>query len=830
MNQDINILKPEEIRQDLITFLKNKSLVPVVGAGFSCGANAYRGKVPTGIMYKEHMIQELSNNSEISEEEKEELLNEKFSTLCDYYEDDENVSQNCRLQYLKNNFYKVFMDKNDIRTHFFNIEWPYIYSLNIDDAIENVSEYKKIVLPNREVNEDIFNENKCLIKLHGDIDEIVTYRKGEKIFTSKEYALSIDKNAQLLNKLKNDYLNQNIIYIGCSLDDEMDLKTVSTFPFDYQVKDNLSKTIFFMKGNPTRLVKSKLKTYGITDVVCFETYDEMYTLLEEAWKEAIEIQKDELSEYSTMSILQIKGTDKKLNRDYYLWGQSLYDIKNHIIKYPYFFISRALTNEIIKNFKRNKIHLVYGARVSGRSYLLADLYRTIRDREVFYLDGRSRISKSALNELISKNNVTALFDTGTLSREQFEFLLKNARLINNNASNFVVIVNLNDSDMLGIVKWKLKQNIIKSSDIISYTIKNKLQDTEDAKEIKSINELLPVINLPPYNKDRTILDQLIYTESNLQIHGKFSEEHIKINSIKELALLIVLAIKEKIYSSDIINFAFDQEIVDALKKYTPFIERVESYDFEKAPADLSTIKYVLNSKYWLQRELGNYARIEKNYTDIGKAYRYIIRKVIEYSGNNEHTQRKKCRNYILFDVMNDVFLDKYHGNIKLIVYIYTQLHEFLAKDFHFLHQNAKCYLNYFYFMKDETERKQYLKEARELAIVAKEMAEDKYEKTKNDRLLITIAHMQYTIATIMCESCKSKDYSDMKEISNTIDTVYEAIISPYNSDDYQRERKQRSSRGILQFARYAVSNIEKFSISKDTSKKLDEIVNLMMLE
>lgn len=97
------------------------------------------------------------------------------------------------------------MPQEDIRSLFFNIDWPYIYTLNIDDAIENSSSFKKIILPYLEFNDEIFSDEKCVIKLHGDIGNIVTYKDSGKIFTSKEYALSLDKNAPLLNKLRNDY-------------------------------------------------------------------------------------------------------------------------------------------------------------------------------------------------------------------------------------------------------------------------------------------------------------------------------------------------------------------------------------------------------------------------------------------------------------------------------------------------------------------------------------------------------------------------------------------------------------------------------------------------
>lgn len=89
------------------------------------------------------MINELMTE-DFSEQEKEEITVANFSTLCDFYEDDENVPPEVRRNYLKSNFYKVTMPQEDIRSSFFNIKWPYIYTLNIDDAIENSSSFKKL--------------------------------------------------------------------------------------------------------------------------------------------------------------------------------------------------------------------------------------------------------------------------------------------------------------------------------------------------------------------------------------------------------------------------------------------------------------------------------------------------------------------------------------------------------------------------------------------------------------------------------------------------------------------------------------------------------------
>lgn len=821
----MRILKPSDIRKDIVAFFRSESLVPIVGAGLSCNVPTLRGKVPSGTTYKEHMLQALLKNSQFTPEEHDQLKSEKFSTLCDYYEDDENVSAEERLSYLKENFFNAKFDAMDMRRKFFEIQWPYIYSLNIDDAIENSSQYNTIILPNREFRDDLFTEERCLIKLHGDIREIVSYKQSDKIFTSKEYALSLNKNTPLLNKLKNDYANQNILFVGCSLDDEVDLKTLKDASVDFQLKDTLSKTIIFTKGVPGKLQKSKFKTYGITDVVCFETFDSIYKFLYEVWEESTSIPNDELSNYCNVAMRTLKVSDKEKNQNYFFWGKSLFDPGKSELCYPYYFISRDVTADIVKNISKNKLHLVYGNRISGKSYLLADLCRTIRDREVYLFDGRSRISDDSLNYLLGHTDSVALFDVGSIRREQFEKILLSARDINKNRNNFIICVNINDSDSLGIIKWKLRLDTQLSDYIKKYTIKNKLSTDN---EIPAINELLPAINLPTYNNKRTLLDQLVYVEKILKKRGQYSNIKIKIDNEKQLALPIMLAVKEHLYSSDVVNFALDEEISVSVKRYAPFIERSETALFEKDPSDLSRIKYSLNSKYWLQRELGTYARVEGCKESVAGAYRYIIQKILDFSGSNLFLRRRLSRNFIMFDVMNGTFLDEHGGNLSIIVYIYTKLHEYLATDYHFLHQEAKCYMYYSYSLDDTESKKKYLNDAKQLALVSKSMIENQNETSPNERLMISIAHVQYTIATILSDLSRINEFTDEVLLKESIDAVYEALKSPYNDDDYLRERKQRASRGVVNFLKYFTTNTGRMKEYPDYHQKVSDLVNIYL--
>lgn len=824
MSNELRILDPLDIKEDLIVFFKSKSLIPIVGSGISCGVPTDKGVIPSGKDYKEHMVEMLLENPQFTEEERDELEHEKFSTLCDYYEDDENVSGERRFSYLKENFYHACFEDDDVRKRFFDIEWPYIYSLNIDDAIECSTKYTTLILPNRDFRNELFNEELCLIKLHGDIKDIVTYKQSDKVFTSNEYALSLTKNTPLLNKLKNDYGYQNILFIGCSLDDEIDLKTLSNAAIDFQFKDTLSRTIIFVKGKPSKLQKSKFKTYGITDVVCFDCFDSMYSFLFDIWEESTHIADEELEQYSNVSIAHIRADEVDTNRDFFFWGKGLLNLKEKKITYPYYFISRDISDTLIQNLTKNKIHLVYGSRVSGKSYLLADVYRKIRDRAVVFLDGKSRLSEKAFSRLMESKNTVILLDIGAINREQFEQILLYVESIHRNGSNFVIAINANDSDIHGIIKWKIKQRPYINDYILRYTLSNKFSEKN---EIVNINKLMPPVNLPQYIHKRTLLDQLIYTEKMLKEKGQYSSIRLKVSSTKQLVLLIILAIKESIYSAEIVNFALDQEIVEAATLYAPFIERIETSTFEKDSNDLSRIKYTLNSKYWLRRELGTYARREVNHIKIAVAYQYIIERIFEVEQNNEYRRRRLCKDYIMFDVMNDIFLDEYGGNLKLNFFIYSKLHSYLAGDFNFLHQEAKCYTNYAYSLKSNEEKKKHLSNAREFALLSLDMILRRYENSPNEHLIISKAHVQYTIATILSDLCKADGYSNPQLLQEAIDAVCVALNSPYNNDDYRRECKQRASQGITTFLTFIYTNVNRIPIVSSERTKVNELLNFL---
>lgn len=819
---EINITTPEKILSSITQQLGNRNLIPIVGSGLSAGVLTERGSVPSGEQYREHMLKTLCLCDALSEEDKKEIANYSFSQLCDLYEDEDFIDARTRSEYLRNNFWETYLEITDVRRKFFDIEWEYIYTLNIDDLIEKNSEYKLVVRPNRDINEDIFLEGKCVIKLHGDIGDIVVYKKSDKIFTSKEYAMSIEKNAALLNKLRNDYQNQNILFIGCSLSDEIDLKTLEEVPINYYAANEFRKRYFFYKGEPSKLLISKLKQFGVTDVVCFESYSDMYIFLEKAWKASKEIQHDQLDGYKSFQKVNVPFEDKELNQEYFFWGKCQISIKERKVYYPYFDIRRNLLLKIMRNFLLNKVHILYGKKYSGKSYLLCGLYKEITDREVYLFDGRNRLSDSSVDNILEKKEIIALFDAGTLSRSQFEKILCSSKKINENHSDFVIVLNSNDTDTYGLITWKLREGVIDPTDILSYTIKNKLEVSGDENELEKINVLMPKINLPVFEEKRTFLDQIEYASASLHRKNKFSYIRIAPENERELALLIIFAIQGKAYSSDIIRYRLEDEIGIALKKYSPFIERDEVDLAEKSRVDLSSIKYSLNSKYWLCRELGEFAKETDNVNLIVQSFKYIIQCILSETGRSKSKRRRLCRDFVQMDVLNEVFINKNKGNISLIATVYGGVKSLLSDDYHFLHQNAKCYLNYYYFAKKHEDRRKYINEAFELVIVSKSILEKEYSSSKNESVYISLSHVNYTCATILAEMCMLENYSDLERVRETISRIGEAISSPYNSDDYRQEKRQQTSRGIMNFAKKVL--LCGIRLNREESKVLNEIV------
>lgn len=183
----MKIVSFNDVKNEIIQNFRRKTLIPCIGSGFSYQCPAFRGNVPSGKSYKQHMIKQLYDENIIPVNERESFTNESFSEVSDIYH--KNVDINVRKKYLIDNFTHVQLADNKIR--FLNLPWPYVYTLNIDDAIEKNASYN-IVYSNRPVDDSVFENCRCVIKLHGDVTEIVSYADTKsEVFAQNQYVGSI---------------------------------------------------------------------------------------------------------------------------------------------------------------------------------------------------------------------------------------------------------------------------------------------------------------------------------------------------------------------------------------------------------------------------------------------------------------------------------------------------------------------------------------------------------------------------------------------------------------------------------------------------------------
>lgn len=417
----MKVVSFEEIQSELISNMQRGTLIPIIGSGFTKNCSSLKGKVPSGEDYRNHMISKILEALSLPEFEKENLKTETFSNISSMYH--RTVSPTLQEKYLRENFTRVSIEEN--KRNFLSLPWDYIYTLNIDDAIEKCSAFQHVIYANRSINERIFDNEKCVIKLHGDVSEMLSYLdSNSEVFTQEQYVSSLKKNEALLSKLKHDSIFQNILFIGCSLNDEIDL-LYSLFSSESQ--ENQTAKYICVTQKPTIFDELKYQKYGITHCILFDSYTSIYDKLYSAGIEAAKIKSDDLINYKSFSIEKLSSRYES-NKPFLLFGKSLIS-KDHTITIPYFFVSREKCTNIIENFASYSLQLLVGARCSGKSFILADVASKIRDRDVYYFETKDRLSDQAFDQLLSKENCVILADNTAFTNDQFEMLLNNLHLL-----------------------------------------------------------------------------------------------------------------------------------------------------------------------------------------------------------------------------------------------------------------------------------------------------------------------------------------------------------------------------------------------------------------
>lgn len=671
---------------------------------------------------------------------------------------------------------------------------------------------------NRDIRNSIFEQEKCVIKLHGDIKDILKYEDSNcEIFDQKQYVVSIKKNVSLLKKLTHDYEYLNLLYIGCSLSDEIDLLFSTSM-----ANDNNNNRYYCSTQIPTLLQKTKLEAFGITHCIVFESYDDIYEKMTDAFHQSLCITPDELEQFSTYEFKTL-GTGFELNCPYLFQGKSILN-NSKIAIYPSFFVSRSVTDKIVENINSKGTQIVVGRGCSGKTYVSYDIIRRVRDREVYAFRSKDRINNETLTLLLNKENCLTIFDSKVLSIKQIEeiILTTSERVVKSNS--IIIIENKSNRDLSGLLVLMKMNEHLEDDEIPQLEISNRFSKPKTDE----INNYLVTSSLGVFSENKSIADNIINASNLLIQKNKFSQISPLTDNVRQVSSLIVLATLGKVYASDAINLDLVEEFEMQCKKAMPLIEKESTWVFEMSAANNSPLKYVVNAEYWLFNQLDILAKSRKGREKIIEAYRYIIGKLIEINGKPDLMKGEKYapyKDYILFDNIFQIFRSQ---GTKIIRDIYQSLNDILATDPNYLHQRAKCYIRSAYKSTEEKDKEKWLEMAYRDASISNSSFEKRYESHENEKIMISAAHSLYTAALALCHIAKLRNYRDISINANAVKCLYKAISSPFNSIEFVNNDATYNYNNVVGDLVSTFATDVKYLKDKDAEEKVAELLMMMI--
>lgn len=237
----IQTLKDALLKYNPILFL---------GAGFSYGSKNILGDIPTGKKLNEEIFEKFILNH-VNKDELEEIKLYDLEDTCqfvDTYLGQKKELRTFLVDRLKN------VEPRDFHMFLPCYPWKKIYTVNIDDLVENIyaKAKKDIIVQNREKQKDSSDKLEY-IKLHGCVNA-----PDEKfVFSKTEYTNLISSKINFkLNNLVQDIQKEYFIFIGANLD-ESDIDYYIT---QYENAGYFRRgKLFFIDPSPSMKLKARIK-------------------------------------------------------------------------------------------------------------------------------------------------------------------------------------------------------------------------------------------------------------------------------------------------------------------------------------------------------------------------------------------------------------------------------------------------------------------------------------------------------------------------------------------------------------------------------------------
>lgn len=761
-----------ETQNFLRSILRQDTCVLFLGAGFTCGEKARSANVPSGAEWMKLMRQQIKASSIAEKPSDDELENFGFQDLSDIYFRDKIVPLHVIKESVNSCFTNVSIT-DEAKRRFLSIDWPYIYTLNIDDGIERVIDGVK-VLPYRDFSRH--SERRYVYKLHGDAEDVLSAANHDDlrvIFGKADYIKSLNRNRYLIDCLANDFCEKNILFIGCSFSDELDLSFALT-SVSPDGRSTQTARVFITSNAPKDYAeKKKLKSYGITDVIVadyFAFYNFAASIAEREDQKPLTINAFEFAD-------DIKPFSNERFVSYLL--QSGWKHEDN----PYLLSVCRTVETIVSEKLVDPLVVVWGRRFSGKSTILHRILSKVRTRKRFLIYSQASVSDKAFNEIFQVEDALIAIDAGAVHYSQLRVLAQKTDTLKEN--NTTVLLAISRADLTALGNSYAKDSV---------QIESKFKREEGA----DLDKLLAPIGFQRWNSSQSILDNIFTLGSSPISAGILKNQSTLDERIKmicsdgkdntkvrlphklEFSLLFYLAVRQRIFSfvhrtlAKNYGFAYlaETNIADFSKRWAPFVESEEA-DPVSRRAENSSMVLVCNSYAWTQLAVRRFSEklgVVETASFIADLFTSV------------RTVDKEAYKLTLFDSLNAVYspkkLNEKDWGAKVISTVYEKLAPYCAQDPDYWLQRAK---SVYYHSNDEK---------------ALRIAIEYCEKGIVEKAAKTGINAKLTKANLLGKLCAVTEFLRDDDLANAITAYADAIVHRDVNSAYIDELLRKNRQGL----------------------------------
>lgn len=418
----------DENRELLSKILLHSIPTLFLGAGFSIGSKN-KNPVMDGKDLKTHIIKELLENK-VNQKQLEEIKGYDLKDVCESVYSTYGKIEGKEL--LSDLLVKCFLDtyptKDGFHLKLTCYPWKNIFTVNVDDLVENIFSInkEKIFIQNSRKLKEEPDSMPILYKLHG----CVKNPKEGFVFSISEYDELITKRLDArLNKFTQDLLNNNVIFIGASMD-EQDIRYYLKIYEDagYKYRKN---QIVFIDPSPSFKLINAVKNLGA--ILIEANTEEFLNFVFDLHYQPNELDRTRFS-LSYNGIFRLSEIEKHYeipyeSKLYFGDNCSWQDVSdNWIFETQSIQNARSELDTFLSQNNSTSCFSIYGPIFSGKSCILKELgyYLSSKGYEVLEYRGR-QLNLDALKKYIEKtpaNHIAFIIDSAAYYYDKIEKILK----------------------------------------------------------------------------------------------------------------------------------------------------------------------------------------------------------------------------------------------------------------------------------------------------------------------------------------------------------------------------------------------------------------------